>query len=139
MIREQLDAVVQPESNVVAGTAARCRDSLRLAEELDNQAGKIDRTVDVLVQVNAAETLTSLAVAAFALWPPTLSTSVLALTSPTTGSVDTTRRWSNSTRPCAASIHGAPVAGHPRHPRGPAIQSVPCARAATMGCTSTCG
>ena len=30
-------------------------DSLRLAEELDNQAGKIDRTVDVLVQVNAAD------------------------------------------------------------------------------------
>jgi len=30
-IREQLETALRPESNVVAGTALRCRDSLRLA------------------------------------------------------------------------------------------------------------
>lgn len=42
-------------------------DSLRLAEDLDTQAGKIDRTLEVLVQVNAADEAQKFGVAVGAL------------------------------------------------------------------------
>jgi tRNA modification GTPase len=40
-IRRQTEAVVRPETNVVAGTADRCRDSLRLAEQCLRRAREI--------------------------------------------------------------------------------------------------
>lgn len=40
-IRRQTEAVIRPETNVVAGTADRCRDSLRLSEECFRRARAI--------------------------------------------------------------------------------------------------